>query len=57
MPEVPTIHESDVPGFELTTWTGMCAPIVVVTTIVTTLVAETVKRTKVLAFFAVRLKK
>jgi tripartite-type tricarboxylate transporter receptor subunit TctC len=26
LPELPTIAESGVPGFEVTAWTGMCAP-------------------------------
>jgi tripartite-type tricarboxylate transporter receptor subunit TctC len=26
LPEVPTLHESALPGFEVTTWYGLCAP-------------------------------
>jgi tripartite-type tricarboxylate transporter receptor subunit TctC len=29
VPEVPTISESGVPGFEVTVWYGMCAPVAV----------------------------
>ena len=26
LPEVPTLHESGLPGFDVTTWYGLCAP-------------------------------
>lgn len=40
VPEVPTIHESGVPGFEVTSWTGMCAPIGVSKAIVVRIEAD-----------------
>jgi len=43
MPEVPTIDESGVPGFEATLWAGLVAPAGTPATIVRKLHAETVK--------------
>ena len=40
VPEVPTINEAGVPGFEVTSWTGMCAPIAVPKPIVVKIEAD-----------------
>lgn len=43
LPEVPTVAEAGVPGYEATTWTGMVAPVGTPRTIVARLNAELVK--------------
>ena len=43
LPDVPTIAESGVPGFEVTVWQGMCAPAAVPKPILTKLNADLVK--------------
>jgi tripartite-type tricarboxylate transporter receptor subunit TctC len=43
LPEVPTIHESGVPGFELTVWYGVMAPAAVPAPILNKLHADSVK--------------
>src|SRR5688572_8970431 len=43
LPEVPTIHESGVPGFELTVWYGVMAPAAVPVPILNKIHADTVK--------------
>ena len=43
LPEVPTIHESGVPGFELTVWYGVMAPAAVPAPILNKIHADTVK--------------
>ncbi len=42
-PDVPTIHESGVPGFEVTVWYGVCAPSAVPKTIISKINADMVK--------------
>jgi tripartite-type tricarboxylate transporter receptor subunit TctC len=43
LPEVPTITESGVPGFEVTVWYGICAPAAVPKPIIVKLNADVVK--------------
>lgn len=43
LPEVPTIHESGVPGFDVTVWYGLMAPAAVPAPILTKLHADTLK--------------
>jgi len=43
MPELPTIAESGVPGFEVTSWTGLCAPAGLPKSILAKLNADLVK--------------
>jgi tripartite-type tricarboxylate transporter receptor subunit TctC len=43
VPEVPTIHEAGVPGFEVTSWTGMCAPAGVPRAILAKVEADTLR--------------
>jgi tripartite-type tricarboxylate transporter receptor subunit TctC len=43
LPEVPTIAESGVPGFEVTVWYGLCAPAAVPKPIITRLNADVAK--------------
>ena len=43
VPEVPTIHEAGVTGFEVTSWTGMCAPIGVPRAITAKIEADTLR--------------
>ena len=43
IPEVPTIAESGVPGFDVTVWYGLCAPIAVPKPILAKLNADVVK--------------
>jgi tripartite-type tricarboxylate transporter receptor subunit TctC len=43
LPEVPTVAESGVPGFEVTVWYGVCAPAAVPKPIITKLNAGMVK--------------
>jgi tripartite-type tricarboxylate transporter receptor subunit TctC len=42
-PEIPTIHESGVPGFEVVVWYGVCAPAAVPAPILNKIHADTVK--------------
>jgi len=43
LPDIPTINESGVPGFDLSTWWGLVAPAAVSREIIARLQAETVK--------------
>lgn len=43
LPEIPTINESGLPGFDLATWWGLVAPAAVNKSIISRLHAETVK--------------
>jgi tripartite-type tricarboxylate transporter receptor subunit TctC len=43
LPEVPTIAESGVPGFEVTVWYGLCAPAAVPKSIITKINADMIK--------------
>jgi tripartite-type tricarboxylate transporter receptor subunit TctC len=43
LPDVPTIIESGFPGFEVTVWQGLCAPIRTPTPIIVKLHADVVK--------------
>ena len=43
LPEIPTIEESGVPGFDMSTWWGLVAPAAVGKDIVNKLFGETVK--------------
>jgi tripartite-type tricarboxylate transporter receptor subunit TctC len=43
LPEIPTIHESGVPGFEVTVWYGVMAPAAVPRPILDKLHADTLK--------------
>lgn len=43
MPEVPTIAESGVPGFEVTVWYGMCAPAAVPKPVLSKIEADVLK--------------
>jgi tripartite-type tricarboxylate transporter receptor subunit TctC len=43
VPEVPTIAESGVPGFEVTVWYGMCAPAAVPKAILSKVGADVLK--------------
>jgi tripartite-type tricarboxylate transporter receptor subunit TctC len=43
LPDIPTVNESGVPGFDLSTWWGLVAPAAVNREIIARLHAETVK--------------
>jgi tripartite-type tricarboxylate transporter receptor subunit TctC len=43
LPEVPTVAESGVPGFEVTVWYGVCAPTATPQPILTKLNADIIK--------------
>ena len=43
LPEIPTIHESGVPGFEVMVWYGVCAPAAVPAPILEKIHADTLK--------------
>jgi tripartite-type tricarboxylate transporter receptor subunit TctC len=47
MPDIPTVNESGVPGFDMGTWWGLVAPAAVSKDVITRLHAETVKALKI----------